>query len=780
MTLEVGLTYAILLIAVILFITELLRADLVALLVLVLLVVSGLVSPEESISGFSNPAVVTIWSVFILSAGLARTGLAAKLADQVLRIGGRGESRLLAVLMSSTAAVSAFVINMGVAAMFLPVTLDIARRIGRSPSRLLLPMIYGTTVGGMIVLIGTSSNLVVVDFLREVGLRPPGLFDFAPVGLVILAVSILYMVLLGHKLLPERKSPSVERVQPGRDFRKHYELGERLALITIPRDNPLAGKTLTESRFGRALKLNVLSVMRDRDSHLIPASDLVLQAEDRLLVLGRLDIIDELSGRPVVLIENQLPSSSSLLSDNTGMIELVITEISPFNGKTLVELDARQQFGLDLLAMRRGEQLRRINLRDIRFQPGDRLLFRGTIERLKTLQESEGFCDPDQCDPKHYNLDERLLYLRIPENSPLIDTSLKNTRLSSAYDISVVSIMRSDGEYLMPEPESKLQTNDLLTVEGKQEDIDVLIGHQTLKVERNPEVDLKDLETDALNVVEVMLSPHTSLSGKTLRQLNFRERYGLTVLAIWRGERAYRTGLNDIPLQFGDALLCYGRRNKFEILGRDSDFVILTVDYRQKLLVNKAPLAGIIMISVLAIAMLNWLPIYIAAIAGALLMIITGCLTVEEAYRAIEWKAVFLIAAMLPLGLAMHQTGAAMLVADFVITIVGVYGPTAILAGIMILTLVLNQFIPSPVNAVVMTPIAIATATGLGLSPYPFVMGIAYAVASSFMTPVSHPINILVMSPGGYRFSDYLKNGFPLLCIVFFVSLLLLPIVFPY
>ncbi|MBM4236496.1 MAG: TRAP transporter large permease subunit [Firmicutes bacterium] len=166
--------------------------------------------------------------------------------------------------------------------------------------------------------------------------------------------------------------------------------------------------------------------------------------------------------------------------------------------------------------------------------------------------------------------------------------------------------------------------------------------------------------------------------------------------------------------------------------------------------------------------------------AGALLMIITRCLSAEDAYRSIEWKAVFLIAAMLPLGLAMDSTGAANLVADQVIGFTGNYGPTAVLAGIMILTLLLNQFIPSVVNAVVMTPIAIASAAGLGISPYPFVMGIAYAVAASFMTPVSHPINVLVMSPGGYRFTDYLKNGLPLALIVLVVSILLLPVVFPY
>lgn len=780
MTTAIALTLGILFLAIILFISEILRADLVALLVLVLLVVTGLVTPEESILGFSNPAVVTIWAVFILSAGLANSGITTRLAEQLLRLSGKSENRLLAAIMSSTAAISAFVINVGVVAIFLPATLDIARRTGKSPSRLLLPMVYGTTVGGMIVLIGTSSNLVVVDFLRESGLPTPGLFDFAPVGFAILAVSIIYMLLLGKRILPERKTPSVEGVKPGRDFRKDYELQERLALITIAENNPLVGKTLDESRFGRALGLNVLSVIRDEGVHHIPEPALKLAGGDRLLVLGRLDMINEISGKPVILIEDESPDSSCLFSDSIGLIELVVSEDSPFKGKTLLEMNTRQKLGLNLLAYRRGDTIRRTNLRDVAFQVGDRLLFRGANESLDALRGESGYCPEGKCDPDLYKLDERLLYLRIPEGSPLSGNSLKEIRLPTAYSITVLNIIRNGEELLMPAPETLLAENDLLVVEGKPIDIEVLRGHQTLNVDRNPSIDLKDLETDSLKVVEVMLSPHTSLTGKTLRQLNFREKFGISVLAIWRGDRAHRTSLNDMPLQFGDALLCYGAEDKFEVLAQDSDFVILNLDYRDKPATGKAALAGLIMAAVLAVALLNWLPIYIAAIAGALLMIMTRCLSVEDAYRSIEWKAVFLIAAMLPLGLAMGRTGAATLIADTVINMVGSFGPTAILTGIMVLTLLLNQFMPSAVNAVVMTPIAIASAAGLGLSPYAFVMGIAYAVAASFMTPVSHPINVLVMSPGGYRFGDYLKNGLPLTLIVLLVSVLLLPVVFPY
>ncbi len=780
MTMEIGLTFAVLLLAVILFVTELIRADLVALLVLVTLVFVGLATPEESIAGFSNPAVITTWAVFILSAGLGRTGVAAKLADYVLQLAGKAESRLLAVLMGSAAAVSAFVINVGVAAIFLPVTLNIANRTGRSASKLLLPMVQGTTLGGMLVLIGTASNLVVVEFLREAGLRVPGLFDFTPVGIVILAVSIIYMLLIGRRLLPERKTPSVDYVNPKVDYREHYDLQERLALITIPPGNQLAGKTLLESRFGRALGLNVLSIMRNEGVHNLPDSFLELKVGDQLLVLGRLDVIDELSGKPIVMIESSTLDSSCLVSDDIGLIELEVDQKSIFNGKSLVELDARNKLGLDLLAVHRNNTVRRTNLQDIVFKPGDRLLFRGRHDRFESLRGYDGFCPSGECNHEKYNLDERLLYLRIPKGSPLIGSSIKDIPLARAYGISILKIIRENQELSIPNPVTRLEENDLLLVEGRPVDIEVLRGHQTMSIERNPDIDLKDLETDTLLVVEVMLSPHSSITGKTLGQLNFREKFGISVLAIWRGDRAYRTGLNNRRLEFGDTLLCLGTREKYEVLSRDPDFVILDLAYREQPLVGKAPVAGLIMLGVLLATILNWLPIYVAAIAGALLMIITRCLTVEEAYRSIEWKAVFLIAAMLPLGMSMQKTGAAALIADTAIDFVGVYGPTAILAVLMVLTMVLNQFIPSAVNAVVMTPIAIATALGMGLSPYPFVMGIAYSVAASFMTPVSHPANVLIMSPGGYRFSDYVKNGFPLLLIVLVVSVLLLPVVFPF
>ncbi len=779
MTLDIALTFGILVLAVIVFIGEWIRADLVALLVLVALVLVGLVSAEESISGFSNSAVISIWAVFILSAGLTRTGVSLWIGRQVLRLAGSTEKRLLAVLMSASAAISAFVCSIGVAAIFLPVSMDIARRTKRSPSRLLLPMAYSCLIGGMLTLIGTSSNLVVIDFLTRAGFESVGLFGFAPVGLVILVVAAAYTLTIGIHLLPERKT-TTHHDDVSTDFPDLYGLSERLAVIEIPDSNPLVGKTLAESRFGRALGLNVLRVQRKDGLQHVPAPDLTLEGGDRLLVLGRLDAVDTLSEKPALQVLDSALPPSRLVSDDLQLAEMIITDDSSLAEKTVTEAKIRSTLGLNLLAVRRGDTLRRTNLQTLVLHPGDRLLLQGLAARMEPLSAQPGFNLLSASEADLYKLNDRLLYARIPEGSPLAGRTLAETHLAAAFGISVLNVIREGEEHGVPDPETPLQANDRLVIEGRTLELEVLRGLQNLKIERTTAFDPQELDTDPMAVVEVMLSPHTSLAGKTLRELRFRDVYGVSVLAVWRGETPYRTRVADIPLRFGDAILCYGRDTAFDLMARERDLVVLRLESQEPPRRAKAPLAVLIMAAVVAVVLLGWLTLPVAGIAGAAALVLTRCLTMDEVYHAVEWKVVFLVAAMLPLGMAMQRTGAAALMAQVVLEAVEPFGPTAILAVLTALTLMVNQLIPSAVNAVVMTPIALATAQELGVSPYPFTMGIAYAVASSFMTPVSHPANLLVMSPGGYRFIDYIKNGLPLSLIVLVVCVTLLPVIFPF
>jgi di/tricarboxylate transporter len=282
-----------------------------------------------------------------------------------------------------------------------------------------------------------------------------------------------------------------------------------------------------------------------------------------------------------------------------------------------------------------------------------------------------------------------------------------------------------------------------------------------------------------VGLVEAILSPQTTLEGKTLRQINFREKFGLNVLALWRRGKAFRSNLRDVDLQFGDALLLLGPRNKLQMLGSEPDFIVLTESAQEALRLEKMKLSTIIMAGVLLPVILGWVPIYIAAVVGAALMVLSGCLTMEEAYRQIEWKAVFLIAGMLPLGSALDQTGAARLIAENVVAVVGPYGPRAVMLGLVGLTFLATCFVPTAALVVLMAPIALSTAANMGLSQHTFLMAIAMAASASFMTPISHPANILVMGPGGYRFGDYLKIGGLLTLVVMAIIIVVLPLFWP-
>lgn len=783
MTVEIALTFGILAIAIILFVTEIIRIDLVALLVLVSLALTGLVQPEQALSGFSNPAVITVWAMFILSAGLSRTGVSSIIGKQVMRFARGGDGKLVSVLMTITALLSAFMNNIGVAAMFLPITQEIAQRTKRPASKLLMPMAYGSLLGGMILLIGTASNLLVRDALREAGYQPLGMFDFTIGGLIILAVSVTYMAFIGRRFLPVREPigplTAADQIN-GSQMQSLYGLEERLAYLVLPDDSPLAGKTLGESRIGHALGLNVLSIRRMNGQRLPAEVTSVLENSDRLLILGRLDRIDEIAANPLIHVVEDQPTLERLFCEGIGLAEFQIDRGSAFVGQTLAKVNFRRLYGLNVLAIRTGEIVRRSNLQNIALNPGDRLLLQGTLAQIESISDQPGYQLLGIKDAQDYHLEDRLLIIQIPEGSALADRTLEEARLGAAFGLAALSINRGDGNWQITQPGTVLHTGDTLIVGGRPLEIEVLRGFSTLKVNRHVDINLEKLEDAQTQIVEVMLSPHTSLAGKTLAELHFREKYGVSVLAIWRGDRPYRTSLGELPLNFGDALLCYGSLDRFAMIASDRDFVVLKTEVQEAPLIKKAPLAALIMLAVVGSVIAFGLPIAITAIAGCVLMLVTRCMSMEEAYQSIDWRAVFLIAAMLPLGIAMDQTGAAAYLASLVIDSVGAYGPTAVLAGLMILSMVATQVMPSPVVAVLMSPIALTTAVSMGVSPYPFMMGIAYALAASFLSPVAHPANVLVMSPGGYRFSDYFKQGLPISIIVLVISVPLLPILFPF
>jgi di/tricarboxylate transporter len=782
MTVEIALVLAILVAAVVLFVTEWLRMDVTALLVLASLPVLGLISPVQALSGFSNAAVVTVWAMFIISGGLTRTGVANIVGQQVMRLAGSGELRLVAVIMITAATMSAFMNNVGVAAMLLPVVISIARNTRRPPSRLLMPLAYGSLLGGLTTLIGTPPNILVSDALRDYGLPPFRLFDFTPIGGSIMLAGIAFVAMASRYVLPAR-DPKEETAQRHRDFRDLYELSERLFVLHLHSGNPLAGRTLADSRLGAALRLNVLAVIRNGRLHPAPGPDTVLLPDDRLLVQGRPDRPIEFRERRLVTIESDSLHVEEVIAHRIEMAAARVAEASSFAGKTIYQADIRRKLGINVLAVRRNGITTHTGLQDIVLQPGDVLLLQGPRERWESLTAS---ADIDSIQPvaiheaaEDFRLQESFFALGIPDGSSLAGKSLEQSWLGDGFDLTVMGILRNDKECFMPKPDEILHAGDILVVKGDMESMLVLRGLQDLGIESQQHPALSDLESELVGMSEIMLSPETTLEGKTLRELHFREKYGLTVLAIWRRGRAYRSGLRDTALRFGDFILLYGPREKLKVLSREPDFLVLSETEREPLRLDKASVSVGIMAVILLPVLMGWLPISIAAVTGALLMVLTRCLTMEEAYRYIEWPAVFLIAGMLPLGIAMEQTGAAVFLADKVISLVGGFGPRAVIAGIFILTSIATQIIPTAALVVLMAPIAINTAIDLGISPLTLMMTVAMAASASFSSPVSHPANVLVMGPGGYRFADYLKLGLPLTLLILVLVVALVPIFWP-
>jgi len=783
LTPEIALVLTLLAAAVIFLITEWIPMEVTALLSLGAVALTGLVTSVDALAGFSNPAVVTVWAVFILSGGLTRTGVADAIGHFVLRMAGTRETTMIFVIMTTAGVMSAIMNNVAVAALMLPVVMDIARHTGRPPSRLLMPLAYGSLLGGLTTQIGTPPNILVSDALRDAGLKSFTFFDFTPVGLVVMFAGIAFMTFIGRHLLPQRDVAKEASTGRKVDWQTQYDLQERLFHIRVPRGSILANKTLAQARMGSVLGWNVIGITRGDRTSLAPGPTDTLLVGDRLTVEGRIETLNELKNWRLLVVEEGGIDLQEPYSDEIKIGEVILPGNSRYVGSTLNSLGFRDRFGLNVLAIRRNDQIRRTSLQDRPLERGDRLLVAGADENLVQLKDTAGFDQFRYVDRSEltdvYHLHERLMVMQVAPESALVGKNLKEGRLSDTLGSRVLGILRGENPIIMPEPQEILEAGDRLVVEGRQRDFDHLRGLEELEIERRTDTDLEKLVSGDAGLVEAILSPQTTLEGKTLRQINFREKFGLNVLALWRRGNAFRSNLRDMELRFGDALLLLGPRAKLQLLGREPDIIVLTGTAQEELRMEKMKFSLLIMVCVLLPVFLGWVPIYIAAVVGAALMVLTGCLTMEEAYRQIEWKAVFLIAGMLPLGTALDQTGAAKLIAEGVVAVVGPFGPKAVMLGLVALTFLATCFVPTAALVVLMAPIALSTSANMGLSPYGLMMAVATAASASFMTPVSHPANILVMGPGGYRFTDYLKVGGLLTLVIFVVIMVVLPLFWP-
>lgn len=782
MTPEIAFVLGILAVSLILFISEIIRMDLTALLVLGALALTGLVDAEQAFDGFSNGAVITVWAMFILSEGLTRTGIADIIGRQVMRLGGSREFTMILVIMVTGAVLSAFMNNIGVAALMLPVVVEVARRTRIPASRLLMPLAYSTLLGGLMTLIGTPPNLLISESLTRFGFAPFKLFDFTPLGGAVMAIGVLFVALFGRFLLPSKKPEHVKHVSQ-RSLRARYKLQEQTFLMRVPTHSILVGKTLAESRIGSSTGLIILALVRQGRSETLPSRQTVLRGGDGILVQGRVDQFRELRRWSDLVIEREAPVLKSMVAAKIAYAEVTIADTSPLVSELVRHAGFRSRFNVAVVGLRRRNQYRLTNLAYVPLRKGERVLVQGEVEAIEQLGKFSDFTEVEVLSAERldeqYRTDDRLFVVRLPKESDLAGETLRKSRLADVFDFRVVAIFRDSALTVMPHGDENLLGGDLLLIEGQPGDLDVLRGLQEFEIETSVPANLGALESERLTLMDATLDPRSALAGRSVGALNFRERYGIELAGIWREGQTVGTDLADERFQIGDALLLLGPRDRLQLLASDADFLILTPLGQEPPDTRRAPLAAAIMLLVVVSVMMGKAPIAIAAVVGGSIMVLTGCLNMEQAYRAIDWRAIFLIAGMLPLGTAMQDTGAATYLAGQVMALLGDAGPWPVIMGLYVLTAMATMIIPTAALVVLMSPIVFSAMSDMGLQPHTAMMAIAMAASASFTSPISHPANILVMGPGGYRFIDYLKVGVPLTIVVFITVMVLLPIFWP-
>ena len=618
-------TLIILALSAVFFVNGKLRSDLVALCALVLLIVFNILTPEEALSGFSNPIVIMMVGLFVVGGAIFKTGLAKMISSKILRLAGKSELKLFILIMMVTAFIGAFVSNTGTVALMLPIVVSMAASANISPGRFLMPLAFASSMGGMATLIGTPPNLVVDEVLSNAGFTDLSFFSFTPIGVICVLIGLVVLIPLSKFFLVKKEDGKDTKTTTGhspKELAKKYQLSDNLYRIQIRPGSRIGGKKLQELNITQAYNLSILEIRRQSSSQ------------------GRF---------------------------------------------------------------------------------------------LKTVDQS------------------------------------------------------------LAGPHTELQENDILYVFGPFEKVNQFAKEQNLELtdthvsEYVEGAEVEKLSVREIGIAEVLLMPDSKLINKVVKDSGFRDKYSVNILGIQRKGEYILNDIKDIKMHAGDILLIQGTWDSIARMSqKQSQWVVLgqpleeaskvTLDY-------KAPVAALIMVLMIAAMVFDFIPIppVAAVIIAGILMVLTGCFrNVEEAYKTINWESVVLIAAMLPMSLALEKTGASDLISEKLVSGLGDYGPLVLMAGIYFTTSLLTMFISNTATAVLVAPIALQSAIAINVSPYPFLLAVTVGASMCFASPFSTPPNALVMSAGKYTFMDYVKVGLPLQIVMGIVMVFILPLLFPF
>ncbi len=597
MSIDIIIVLFIILLAFVLFVSEALPIDVVALTVLSMLLITGQLTPGEGISGFSNPAVITIAILFVLSHALQKTGVLEYLVIKINQLVSRSLVIGLTVYLVCIALASALVNNTAIVAIFMPVTIRMAEKYHISPSKVLMPLSYSAILGGTLTLIGTSTNLLVNSiFVNSGPYTPLGMFEFSRYGIFLLAVGLTYVVVVAYRILPSRTVTS--------SLTKSYHMGGYLTELKIGDDSPLLGGTTLDRQISQNYDVTILGIQRDK----------------------------------------------KLLSTN---------------------------------------------LRETPLEKGDILLVRGSVENFFRMKEVEQ------------------VYM-------LTDEKLNQEELT------------------------------------KEENL----------------------------LVECLLTNQSELMGQSLKEANFRRRFGSFVLAIRREGDILRKKIAHVILRAFDTLLVYGSREKIREMRDSGEFIVLTELERSLRKHRFWWLSILVIIGAVLLAALSLVPILKGVIIGLAILLVARVITPLEAYNSINWQIIVLIGCLIPLGIAIQSSGTAIMIGNTMVNLLQFVPEhqqaTFLLAMVYLVAMILTEVSSNAATAIIMTPIALAASANLGLDPRPFIFAICYAASASFITPIGYQTNLMVYGPGGYKFSDYIRVGLPLSITLWVMAVILIPMLWPF
>lgn len=590
--------FAILLISIAVLFTEKIRNDIVALLIVLALYLSGILTVDNALSGFGSQPAIVVAAVFVLGAALRQTGLSDQIGNRIGALAGSSYGRAIAVIMPSVALMSAFTHHVTTTAMMLPVTLNLSRERHIPASKLLMPLSFAASLGTTITIIGAPAFLIASESLQRAGRPPLGVFSIAPIGLAITIAGVVFMLTLGRFLLPA--------YQGAGDSAERYRLDDYFTEVIFPAESPFLGKTLDEITENGNRKLNVVGWVR-RGRHLL----------------------------------------------------------HPLGQRQITE--------------------------------GDVLLVRTTPEELVTIRQESGI-----------------------ELRPVDRYTPK----------------ASDGS--------------------------------------------EKTDEDSQQLVQMIVAPSSYLIGHTIGSSDFRRRYGVVVLGIWRQHGFLNQQLAKIQLREGDVLVVEGEEGSLSRLATDPAFLMMVPFHGESRFRSKASWAGIIMLGTVALAASGVVALEIAMLMGALAMVLSRCLTSRQAYRAIDYRIYVFIAGAIPLGTAMDTTGLSKVMASWLQSAVQGWNQVLILLALFLLVGVVTQFMSDAATTAIFAPMAVALSTALHQAPEAYVVTVAMASVASFSTPIGHHGNLIVYGPGRYQFADFVKIGTPLTCIIAVLVAFLAPVIWPH